>query len=144
MSWRSPGLRAREHACAVRRRRERGEPEDASRAERDGEETALAVRLENEGLSLCLALVVRVEGALGRREALVDVREVAAVEDEAGGARVHELAHALGDGGVDDCARAVDVHAPVESIVLDAVRRRRGVNDARRAALCTLSGWARA
>jgi hypothetical protein len=42
MSWRSPGLRAREHACAVRWRRERDGPEDASTAERDGEEAALA------------------------------------------------------------------------------------------------------
>ena len=88
----------------------------------------LAARTD-EFLGFCLGLVVGIERLFGKRNSLVNVDEVLAVEDHTSGASVYEFGNFVFLSGGNDGLGAVYVYLPVECWVLKTGSRRSSMDD---------------
>jgi hypothetical protein len=97
-------------------------PKNPCRAKGDGQEAINSIGGEDGLLGLGLGFVVSVERFIRKRDALVNMDKILAIEDHTGRTGVYEFWNFIFLGGGNDNLGTVYVYLPVEGWVLKTSR----------------------
>jgi len=97
---------------------EKVSPKNACGAKGDSQEAVSSIGGEDSLLGLRLGFVVGIERFIRKRDALVDMDKILAIEDHTGRTGVNEFRNFIFLGGSDDCLGTVYVYLPVQGWVL--------------------------